>query len=133
MAIDLESADTYFSGNVAASLWFAYTDEQRGNAVATAKAELSRALRRDLREDYSDAAYEPHDHRRWLRDDYAAFEQALHDLRRTPQSSPVASPPYPVAAEPGTADGAPYAYAYEQWSREALRWLGWTGASVVRA
>ncbi len=133
MAIDLESADTYFSGNVASSLWFAYTEDQRGNAVATAKAELERALRRDLREDYSDATYEPHDHRRWLRDDYAAFEQALHDLRRTPQTSPVASPPYPVAAESSAADAPVYPYAAEQWGREALRWLGWTGASVVRS
>ncbi len=133
MAIDLENADIYFTDNVRASLWFAYEEAQREGAIKTAKAELERALRRDLREDYSGANYGKGDQRRYLRDDYAVYEQALHDLRRTPQTSPVATPPYPVAAESAAADGAPYAYAYEQWGREALRWLGWTGASVVRS
>ena len=133
MAIDLDSADIYFGAqnHPLSAVWFAFTEAQRTGAVAHARQSFERALRRTMRENYTGLDYPDKDPRKYLRDDYAVFEQALHELRSAPQSSPASMPPYPVAADANT--GNVYPYATEPWGREAMRWLGWTGGSVIRS
>lgn len=122
--IDIDGAEAYFAGHPRGAVWAAFPGESREAAVAHARRVLSRGLNRKL-DDALDA-YEEGDR---YRDDYAVYEQALHMLSTGRVGDANAGAPYPVAMQPA-GDGPtnpPDLYA-----PEALRWLGWTGAAVIR-
>lgn len=122
--IDLNGADDYFSASqhVSAAVWAAFTTAQRAAAVASARRVLSRALNRAMSD--VEAAYAEGDR---YRDDLAVYEQALHMLLNGMITDSDSGSPYPIAVKHDD-DGKPAPY----YAPEALRWLGWTGAAVVR-
>ena len=122
--INLDGADAYFSGtnHVSAAIWAAHTENQRTAAVASARRVLARALARQMSD--TEAAYAEGDR---YRDDLAVYEQGLHMLVTGMITDSDSGSPYPIAVkQDATGKPAPY------YAPEALRWLGWTGAAVVR-
>lgn len=124
MTINIDNANAYFApGNhVQAQVWLKYSGSNREGAVASAKRLLEWKLGRALDEETETLG---------RREDYAAFEQALWLLKKSAwgdgrngdavgvlqgRASPAAAPQEDVSAE---------------FSPEALRWLGVSGAQVV--
>lgn len=122
--IDVDGADSYFSGtnHTGAAVWASFTVNQRIAAVATARRVLSRALNRMMSDD--EGAYTEGCR---YRDDLSVYEQAYHMLVNGQITDSDSGSPYPVAVKRDE-DGKPAPY----YSPEALRWLGWAGAAVIR-
>lgn len=126
--ISFDNAQVYFRGgnHHKSSVWAGFGQTHRLGAVATAKRVLSRALGRAMQED--EPPYKAGDRRR---DEYAVYEQALWMLEHGQIANAMGADPVPIltgqADVAGGADG-PVAL----WAPEALRWLGWTGAAVIR-
>ncbi len=123
--IDFEGADEYFRAghHVRGGVWGAYSEAQRAAAVASARRILSRGLSRSMRDDLGE--YEEGDR---YRDDFAVYEQALYMLEHGRIVDTDAGAPYAIAVDTGPAPESPTGL----YSPEALRWLGWTGAAVIR-
>lgn len=126
--IDYNGAQEYFGQHVRGSVWAAFSEEVRRAAVVHARRVLSRALSRDLRDDL-----EPYVEGDRYRDDFAVYEQAIYMLETGRVASGTAGMPYPVAVKPsGRSRPAKGEREKPLIAPEALRWLGWTGASVLR-
>ena len=127
--IDLTGADQYFAGHHMGAVWTAYPPEVRTAAIASARMMLARALGRGLDDD--EPAYA--EGSTLLSDAYATYEQALHLMEHSRSVDSNAGQPYPVArpdAPPVQTRKNPE--AFPRFSDDALRWLGWNGASVIR-
>ena len=133
MAIDFTGAQSYFAGanHPKASVWAAFSQQQRQGAVEGAKRILSRELGRALRED--EPPYEYGDRKR---EEFAAYEQALYMLEIGAVADGATDAPIAVLTGRGdTADaGQEAASRYApHLSAAALRWLGTVmGAAVLR-
>jgi hypothetical protein len=127
--INLAGSQVYFgaANHHKAAVWAAFGQQHRTGAIAAARRTLSRALGRSL--DDAEAAYAEGDHRR---DEYAVYEQALWMLENGQIADATGNDPVPVLT--GKADSAdgPADRRVGAFAPEALRWLGWTGASAVR-
>lgn len=122
--IDIDGAEVYFASHPRGAVWSAFPSEARTAAVAHARRILARGLNRTL--DDSLAAYAEGDR---YRDDFAVYEQALHMLETGRVADATAGAPYPVATQPvDDGNGRPV----DLYAPEALRWLGWNGAAVIR-
>lgn len=127
--ISFDNAQTYFSATShhKAAIWSAFGTSHRRGAVAAARRMLSRALGRAMND--SEAAYAEGDR---TRDEYAVYEQALWMLEHGQVADATGNDPVPVLT--GSVDVAAKGQGdtCSVFSPEALRWLGWTGAAVIR-
>tara|TARA_Y100000310_G_scaffold211955_1_gene212754 strand:+ start:349 stop:735 length:387 start_codon:yes stop_codon:yes gene_type:complete len=80
MAMDINGADGYFAkdNHSRAGVWGKFSSDLKKAAIAEAKRDLTRILKRELDEP-SDAT----DLTEFPRDDYAIFEQALYRLENS--------------------------------------------------
>lgn len=117
--INVDNARAYFREHTQGAQWREYSVEQQTAAIAHAKRELARALRRPMRED--EGQYIEGEQ---CRDEYAVYEQALYTLLRDamPSGSGSATP----SLNPDeTADARrTHSEGRNPWSRAALAWLG---------
>lgn len=126
--ITFDNAQVYFrAGNhPKSSVWSGFSTAHRQGAVATAKRVLSRELGRPMQED--EPPYQDGDRRR---DEYAVYEQALWVLEHGQIANAMGADPVPILT--GNIDVAGDTNGKVSFfSPEALRWLGWTGAAVIR-
>lgn len=132
MSINLAGAQTYFSSSNhhKAAIWSGFAQAHRTGSIAAARRILARALGRAMDDD--EAAYAEGDR---TRDEYAVYEQALWMLENGQVADATGNDPVPVltgrAESAGVTDRAGER-RYGAFAPEALRWLGWTGAAVIR-
>lgn len=126
--INFDSAQVYFgaSSHHKAAVWAAFGAGHRKGAIAAARRVLTRGLGRTL--DDSESAYAEGDR---TRDEYAVYEQALWMLENGQIADATGNDPVPVlTGQPDASEArSPGAGLY---APEALRWLGVTGAAVIR-
>lgn len=124
MAINTQGADRYFATRTLNSAWKEFSAEQRECAIEQAKRDLSRALRRPMREDEK-----PYQYGDAVRDEFAVYEQALFTLLR--DANPNGAGSDIPSLEPDEKQGHAYTLksGHSKWSEEALAWLG--GSSHV--
>lgn len=126
MAIDVKGANAYFSpdNHSKAPVWTRYSDIQRAGAIAEAKRDLTRVLKRALDED--EPPYAPGDGRR---EEYAVYEQALWRLEGSVQADPDTGDI--VATLRGRQETDDLAQgrdrSYAGIAHAAMMWLGWDG------
>ena len=123
--ITLTNADAYFATHARADHWTQFSATQRHGAIEAAKRDLSRELRRPMRED--EPPFAPGDA---TRDEYACYEQALHALLQMGQGKARGSTiPALKGQSSAREDARP---PTGKWGAETLRWLGCQSAIVIR-
>lgn len=116
--ICIQNANAYFKGRTIGAKWAEYSAEQKTAAIDQARRDLSRALRRPMRDD--EPPYREGDTKR---DEFAVYEQAVYSLLRDAQpngggsSVPSLDPDEPKPRSNTLAVGG------GKWSIEALSWL----------
>lgn len=116
--ICIQNANAYFKGRTIGAKWAEYSAEQKTAAIDQARRDLSRALRRPMRDDES-----PYREGDTKRDEFAVYEQAVYSLLRDAQpngggsSVPSLDPDEPKPRSNTLAVGG------GKWSIEALSWL----------
>lgn len=127
--INLAGAQTYFgaANHHKAAVWSGFGQQHRTGAIAAARRTLSRALGRALDDD--EDAYAEGDR---TRDEYAVYEQALWMLENGQIADAAGNDPVPVLT--GKSDSADNSSNRSTggFAPEALRWLGWGGATAIR-
>lgn len=116
--ICVQNANSYFKGRTLASVWDSYSGEQKEAAIAQARRDLARALRRPMKDDEP-----PYEEGQTKRDEYAVYEQAIYSLQRDtqPEGIGAAVPSLTPDEEKPKLMGA--AVGGGKWSIEALTWL----------
>lgn len=118
MNITLQNANAYFKSRTTGDLWEEYSGEQKQAAIQEARRDLSRALRRPIRDD--EPPYREGDSRR---DEYAVYEQALYALlvSSMPKGSGDSVPS--LGADEVKSKLTSLSVGGGKWSIEALAWL----------
>ncbi len=127
MAINIAGANAYFAETVKNSVWSSFSTTKRTAAITQAKAMFSRALRRAMSE--TEAAYAAGD---YIREDRACYEQAYSMLIESPIADATGSDPQAGLTGMAEIDTGPLADRVSGFSVEALAWLNWSGAAVIR-
>lgn len=126
MAINLDGANGYFApeNHSKAAVWMRYSVVQRTGAIAEAKRDLSRALKRAL--DENEPPFKPGDRRR---EEFAVYEQALWRLEGSVQADPDTGDI--IATLRGRQETDDVAQGRDRSfagiAHAAMLWLGWDG------
>ena len=127
MNITLQNANAYFKSRTTGDLWEEYSGEQKQAAIQEARRDLSRALRRPIRDDES--PYREGDSKR---DEYAVYEQALFSLLKyaEPRGTGTAIPS--LNGDETRPKTTRISVGGDKWSMDALAWLADKMSVVTR-
>ena len=127
MNITVQNANAYFSGRTMGDMWSEYSGEQKQAAIQEARRDLSRALRRPIRDD--EPPYREGDS---TRDEYAVYEQALYSLLKyaEPKGTGAATPS--LNGDETRPKSTRLEIGGGKWSMEALAWLADKMSVVTR-
>lgn len=127
--IDINGAQVYFSSSNhhKSAIWSAFHQSHRIGAIASARRVLSRSLKRKLNDE--EPEYKESDNRR---DDFAVYEQSIWMLEHGQIADAGGSEPISILTGDVDKAGVDNDGVAGLYAPEALRWLGWSGASVIR-
>ena len=116
--ICIQNANAYFKGRTIGAKWAEYSAEQKTAAIDQARRDLSRALRRPMRDD--EPPYREGDTKR---DEFAVYEQAVYSLLRDAQPNGGGSSVPSLDQDEPKPRSNTLAVGGGKWSIEALSWL----------
>jgi len=125
--INADGATIFFSTHLKGNIWTMTPESSQAAAIAQARMILSRALGRAMND--SEATYAEGDQ---TRDEYAVYEQALYLIENGTIANAQGSAPQPILVGATDAPDIPRNGISALYAPEALRWLGYTGAVVVK-
>ena len=127
MNITVQNANAYFDGRTMGDMWDEYSGEQKQAALQEARRDLSRALRRPIRDD--EPPYREGDS---TRDEYAVYEQALYSRLKyaEPKGTGAATPS--LNGDETRPKSTRLEIGGGKWSMEALAWLADKMSVVTR-
>ena len=127
--INHDGAQNYFASanHHKAAVWSKFNVKTRQGAIASARRVMARGLGRSLDDD--EPPYKEGDR---IREEYAVYEQALWMMENGQVADATGNDPVPVLTGRADVADAISRTPYTAFAPEALRWLGGSGASVVR-
>jgi len=125
--IDTSGATTYFKAHLKGGTWSQASAIAKSAAISTARRILSRALGRAMSD--TESTYVEGD---LTRDEYAVYEQAIYLIENGAIANGDGTAPQPILTGSIEQPDTPRTGETALYAPEALRWLGYTGACVIK-
>lgn len=116
--INLQGANAYFKTRTNGHLWAEYSGEQKEAAIANARRDLAKAIRRPMKD--NEPPYVEGDTKR---DEFAVYEQALYSLLKDVQPEGTGEAVPSLNGDEAKPKIMTAANGFGIYSKEALKWL----------